>query len=58
MILNVSFEEVDRVLNVVFEESNCILDVTFGEFYEVSKPVIPKEYGRITYDQDKTITVS
>ena len=45
-------------LNVTFIESDCTLDVTFGELYEVAKPIIPSDYGKITYNQDKTIIVS
>ena len=44
--------------DVTFVESECALDVTFGELYEVSKPAIPSDYGKITYNQDKTIIVS
>lgn len=46
------------ILDVTFVESECTLDVTFGELYEVSTPVIPSDYGKITYNQDKTIIVS
>lgn len=47
MILEIDFEEVEQELNVGFEE-----------LYEVEKTVIPSDYGKITYNQDKTIIVS
>ena len=58
MILDVTFIERECSLDVKFTESKSAFDVTFGELYEVAKPVIPSDYGKITYNQDKTIIVS
>ena len=46
------------ILDVEFCETDLTFDVAFGELFEVSKPEIPSDYGKITYTQDKTIIVS
>ena len=43
-------------IEVVFEETDTILDAAFDEVIIMHE--IPKEYGLITYDQDRIITVS
>lgn len=46
------------ILDVVFEEIEQEMTVDFGEITRVGTVEIPKEYGLITYDQNKVITVS
>lgn len=43
-------------LIAVFEETDTHFHADFGEITVVNE--IPKEYGLITYDQNKVITVS
>lgn len=47
-------------LNVKLEETNSQFNAYFEEVYEIKTPSgeIPKEYGLITYDQERIITVS
>ena len=44
------------IIDVVFEETDTVLDVDFDEVIVIHE--IPKEYGLITYDQNKVITVT
>lgn len=46
------------ILDIEFEEIAHEFTVDMGEVYEVAKPAIPSDYGKITYNQDKTIIVS
>lgn len=43
-------------IDVIFEETDTILDADFDEVIIIHD--IPKEYGLITYDQNRVITVS
>lgn len=46
------------ILDVVFVEEKLEIDVDFGEIVRVNTADIPKEYGLVTYDHNKVITVS
>ena len=56
--LDADFEDVEQYFDVEFEEVDSQLDADFGEVVIVNIAEIPKEYGRITYDHNKVITVS
>lgn len=45
-------------LSITFAENAQDFSVSFGELFVVEKTDIPKEYGLITYTQDKIITVT
>lgn len=45
-------------LEIEFEEIVHELEIEMGEVYEVANPDIPSNYGKITYNQDKSIIVS
>lgn len=45
-------------LKVNFTELQARLPCRFNEFVLVEKTDIPKEYGLITYTQDKIITIT
>lgn len=54
----VKFQETNHRFGVKFQETNTQFGCVLGEIYEVVKPIIPSDYGKITYNQDKTIIVS
>lgn len=56
MRLDVKFKEIDQKFNVNFKEVNQKFNVGFGQYVE--RTDIPKEYGLITYTQDRIITVT
>lgn len=56
--LDADFEEDEQNFDVEFEESESQLDADFSEVVIVNIAEIPKEYGLITYDHNKVITVS
>jgi hypothetical protein len=58
MILDIEFEEITHAFNVEMNEITHQFTVDMGEVYEVSNPNIPSNYGKITYNQDKSIIVS
>ncbi len=45
-------------IDVEFKEEKQTFTVDFGEIQKVNTEEIPREYGLITYDQNKNITVS
>lgn len=45
-------------VRVIFEENEKELSADFGEILQLPTGEIPKEYGLITYDQNRTITVT
>lgn len=50
------FEETDTTLSADFQELDDSFPANFGEITVINE--IPQEYGLITYDHNKTITVS
>ena len=58
MILEIDFEELENELTVGFKEIEQAINVGFEELHTVSEAVIPSDYGKITYNQDKTLIVS
>ena len=50
------FEEVDTSILADFQELDSHCSADFGEISIINE--IPKEYGLITYDHNKVITVS
>ena len=58
MILKVGFSESEQNFSTQFKETERNLDVSFVGVQIVERTGIPKEYGLVTYDQNKTITVS
>jgi hypothetical protein len=56
MRLNVEFSESDQNFNVEFSESDQNFNVEFGDVVQI--PAIPKDYGKITYNQNRSIIVS
>lgn len=50
------FEETDMSIPADFQELDSHISADFGAVAIVNE--IPKEYGLITYDQNKVITVS
>lgn len=55
---NVEFNSLDQSFDVDFQINDMTFEVDFGVVHEVLIPYIPKEYGLVTYDQDKTITIT
>lgn len=45
-------------IDIKFAENAQFLSASFGELCIVEKTDIPKEYGLITYTQDKIITIT
>lgn len=45
-------------IKVEFEELTAEFEPEFEEIHVVYSSEIPKEYGLITYNQDKTITIT
>ena len=58
MNINVNFAESNCALDVVFKEIKCAFSAAFGEIQEITSGAIPKDYGKITYTQDKIIYVT
>lgn len=58
MVLSVNFFESEQKFSAKFGETLQPFEVSFSNVVIVERTDIPKEYGRITYDQNKTITVS
>lgn len=56
--IKVRFAETNELIKVKFAENEQKLGVKFGEVQYVTNNVIPKDYGKITYTQNKTIIVS
>lgn len=56
MRLDIVFEENEQRLPVKFSANDFHLSADLGEVHIVNE--IPKEYGLITYDHNRTITVS
>jgi hypothetical protein len=58
MTLGVDFLEIEQNLDVEFSESERFFDSVFKGIILVERTDIPKEYGLITYTQDKIITIT
>lgn len=58
MNIRVKLTESDQKLSVKFSEKKQSFNVAFKNFILVEKTDIPKEYGLITYTQDRIITVT
>ena len=58
MKLDVAFSEKSQTFGAVFQGSAQTFGANFKEVQIVHTDEIPKEYGLITYTQDKTIIVS
>ena len=58
MKLKVIFQEVEEKHFPRFAELDRSFRPDFGEVSIIERTDIPSEYGRIAYDQNRTITVS
>ena len=58
MRIDVEFSQSVQIFSLDFEETMKPVEVDFRDIVMVNQYEIPKEYGRITYDQNKNITVS
>ena len=58
MKLDVKFQGIEETFDVKFTESEQALHTDFKNVVVVERTDIPPEYGLITYDQNRTITVS
>lgn len=58
MILNVKLKVSNQRLNVGFSSTAQIIQGKFHNAVRVEIPSIPKEYGLVTYNQDRTLTIT
>ena len=58
MIARVKLTESNPKITVTFSEKKQSFKAAFKDFILVEKTDIPKEYGLITYTQDRIITVT
>ena len=58
MKIDVALSEKNQTFGAVFQGSTQTFGANFKEVQMVHTDEIPKEYGLITYTQDKTIIVS
>lgn len=58
MTVNVAFNESKQSIAVNFKENKQKFSASFGEICVIVSDEIPKEYGLITYTQDKIITIT
>lgn len=58
MKLDMKFSESEQSLNAKFMETERFYNLSFKNVVVVERTDIPPEYGLITYDHNKTITVS
>ena len=58
MRIDVQFKENDQKFEALFKENDQKFEAEFKEIQIVHDGKIPKEYGLITYNQDKTITIT
>ena len=58
MRLNVKFSESKHSFGEIFSEAKRSFEVAFNELVLVERTEIPKEYGLITYTQDRIITIT
>lgn len=58
MHIQATFKVTDMHLDAAFSETSQALGADFGNVLIVERTDIPQCYGLITYDQNRTITVS
>ena len=58
MKINVNFIEKEDKLDFNFIANERTLNVNFGDVCIIERSDIPKEYGLITYTQDRIITIT
>ena len=58
MHMKVKFSETNHKFDVNFSKVNRNFKAVFNDLVLVERTDIPKEYGLITYTQDKIITIT
>ena len=58
MKIDVKFKEINQHIVTEFVESELVCDTLFQDVLIVERTDIPPQYGLVTYDNNKTITVS
>ncbi len=58
MQMKVKLSETNHKFDVKFSKANRSFGVAFNDLVIVERTDIPKEYGLITYTQDKIITIT